>query len=365
VTVPSSTDERAYFGRVEQSQAPVEKKVTPILATVTGALRGWSWIIRRWSTPLRTVVTVILLTVVLLRINLSDLQNAIEHANVGLLLAMLGCSYLSWVLNTYRWQRILAGFRVHCGFGTLLRLNLASLFYGLALPGQVSGEVLKGFRLARRVKQPQAVYVSIFLDRIYGLIGLTIIGLVGLALAPPPADWVGRGPSWVVLATAMLLAFGVIALPWISRLPIPPILYRYPVLTRLASRLANSTTVHGVTPPPTLLAAGCALGLIAQEVTVLTFWGVSVALGLHVSPLAVTWIAAVQALAAMLPITLMNFGLREITFIGLLGLFGVASGQALTLALTMFAIGLALGLTGGALDLLIRDAPPTELVHRG
>jgi uncharacterized membrane protein YbhN (UPF0104 family) len=268
-------------------------------------------------------------------------------------------------LNTYRWQQILAAFRVYCGFGTLLRFNLASVLYGLALPGQVSGELLKGVRLARRVKQPQVVYVSIFLDRVYGLIGLTMIGLVGLAVAPPPSDWVGFGPSWIVLASAMLAGFGVIALPWISKLPRPPILSHYATLNRFASRLARSTIVNGVTPPMSLLAVGCALGLITQELTVLTLWGVAVALGLQVSPFAVTWIAAIQALAAMLPITFMNLGVREITFIGLFGLFGVPSGEALTLALTMFAIGIGLAITGGAMDLLVHDSAPAELLQQG
>ena len=69
---------------------------------------------------------------------------------------------------------------------------------------------------------------------------------------------------------------------------------------------------------------------------------------------------ALGAMIGMLPITIANFGVRELTFIGFLGLLGVPSGQALTVALIMFAIGITQALAGGALDLLVPEAAPAE-----
>jgi uncharacterized membrane protein YbhN (UPF0104 family) len=196
------------------------------------------------------------------------------------------------------------------------------------------------------------VYSSIFLDRVYGLIGLALLGCVALIFAPPLVDWVGSSPSIALLIAVTLGCIAVVCFPWLSTVRQPADRSSARAHGRFSTPLLGLTTADGVAPSASILAVGCALGLVSQALTAAIHWGVAMALGLNISPLALTWILALGTIVGMFPISLAGLGVREATYVGLLALFGVSAGSALALSLTMFMILLALGLTGGALDLL-------------
>jgi uncharacterized membrane protein YbhN (UPF0104 family) len=307
------------------------------------------------------MITLVLLALVLLRTDVRSFPDAMGRANIPLLATMLAATYVAWLVNTLRWQRILAGFQMPYAFSELFRLNLAGVFYGLALPGQVSGEVLKALRIAGGTNQRRVVYTSIFLDRVYGLIGLALLGCIALAAAPPQHEWPGSNISMAVLMLATLTGIALVALPWLSTLTGSGKLRRASFEGSIFGWLLYPRTADGRRPPISMVAFGCSLGLAAQALTTAIHWGVALALGLSISPLALTWIVALGTIIGMFPISLAGLGVREATYVGLLSLFGVSAGSALALSLTMFAILVVLGLTGGVLDLLRHQPPPTAV----
>jgi uncharacterized membrane protein YbhN (UPF0104 family) len=330
------------------------------VSALDGLIGRFTTIWRRWSVPLRVLVTVGLLMLVLVRTDTAALLGDLARANHPLLLAMLVCSYVAWVVNTLRWQRILASFRVRCGFGELFSLNLASVFYGLALPGQLSSEVVKAIRLGSRLKQHRVAYVSILLDRVYGLLGLTVLGGVGLALYPPPSASLGVGASWAMLVGATAVGVLLVAMPVLARLSWPVWTRSHPGLLRVGSAISGAVGADRASPSASLFGVGFGLGIAAQALTAIIQWGVAIALGIDISPLALTWILAVGTIIGMFPISLAGLGVREATYVGLLSLFGIPTGAALTLSLTMFAILLALGLTGAVIDVLAGNTSRTH-----
>jgi uncharacterized membrane protein YbhN (UPF0104 family) len=350
----SSTEERAWPIPLESTDEAPAKTSRPTLARVLEVVVRWcGWVARSWSWPVRVLVTLGLLGVVVVRSDLPTLLQDLSRANLVVLLSMLVCSYLVWVVNTFRWQRILTGLQVQCDFHELYQLNLASLFYSLALPGQISGEVVKAFRLSSRLKQHRVVYVSILLDRVFGMTGLILLGGFALALSPPPSGWVGLGLSWAMLAGVTAAAGLVLAVPWLVRLPWPVLLRHHPVLRRLGTAVCRATSPASATPSVSMLLVGCVLSVVAQALTAAIAWGVALALGVVVSPLALTWVLTLGTIIGMFPISVAGLGVREATYVGLLSLFGVSAGSALALSLAMFAILIALGLTGAALDVLV------------
>jgi uncharacterized membrane protein YbhN (UPF0104 family) len=344
-----ATSDRPY---TPDAQFKRERPIPRLIRTASE--RGRRLFRGRWSLPLRLAITAGLLGLVVIRSDLWSLPADLSGINLPLLAAMLACSYAVWIVNTYRWQRILAGYDLPYRFGELFRLNLASVLYGLALPGQISGEVVKALRLPCQAQDRTSVYMSVFFDRVYGVIGLAVLGYITLALEPPPAPWVGQGPSLVVLATMALTGLGVLTVPWHSE-PLARVFGKAnPKWTAAGAKLLNLASA-GRRSPPVTFTVGCALGLAPQVLTAAIHWGVAVALGLSISPLALTWIMAMATIFGMFPISLAGLGVREATYVGLLSLFGVPTGPALALSLGMFAILIALGLTGGLLDLLLSD----------
>lgn len=324
-------------------------------AIVTTLARGAGLLHGRWAMPLRVCLTVALLGIVISRGDVRYLPSEIGRVNVPLLAAMLACSYAAWGLNTYRWQRILAAYDLRHQLGELFRLNLAGVFYSLALPGQVSGEVLKAWRLAGRTEQRRTVFVSVFLDRVTGMIGLAGLGSLALLLDPPTVAWMGLVPCLLVLVAATLAGVVVMTVPALPSLVTGPATTWSPALARVGALVLRLTTVNSQAPTPKALASICALGFASQAIMATIHWGVALAVGLTLSPFALTWILAITVIIGMLPVSLAGLGVRELTYVALLSLFGVSTASALTLSLATFAILVVLGLTGGAIDLVARD----------
>jgi uncharacterized protein (TIRG00374 family) len=316
-------------------------------------LNGLRVAIARWSIPLRVVASVGVLGVVFAKTDLVSMLGQLVQFNMPMLLTMLAFSYAAWIVNSYRFQLILAAYGVNCNIGELFRLNMIAVFYGLVLPGQVSGEVLKAVRLAGRTGAPRIAYASVFLDRMYGLIGLAILGGLAVLVGAPDPEWRGTRPAIVSLALVALGGIAVVAFP--------TILDRFRRSFARRERigrgifLANLMELGGRRPSARLVMTGCVLSLASQGLLAAIHWGVALAIGVSVSPFALTWILAVATIVGMFPISLAGLGVREATYVGLLSLFGVPAGAALSLSLVMFAILVALGLTGGILDLFVRD----------
>jgi glycosyltransferase 2 family protein len=340
----------------ERVDLTVQRWQPALAAIVTWLGRGASLLHSRWAMPLRVVLTVAMLGVVLSRGDVLYLPSEIGRVNVPLLATMLACSYAAWGVNTYRWQRILAAYDVRRHLGELFRLNLAGVFYSLALPGQVSGEVLKAWRLAGRSEQRRTVFVSVFLDRVTGMIGLGGLGSLALLLDPPSVEWMGLIPCLLVLVAATVSGVVVMTLPALPSLVIGPTTIWSPGLARVGGLVLRLTTVDSQAPKAKALATICALGFASQAIMATIHWGVALAVGINLSPFALTWILAITVIIGMLPVSLAGLGVRELTYVALLSLFGVSTASALTLSLATFAILVVLGLTGGAIDLVARDA---------
>lgn len=65
------------------------------------------------------------------------------------------------------------------------------------------------------------------------------------------------------------------------------------------------------------------------------------------------WVFGVISLVVFLPITIGGIGLREGSFVILLGQLSVSSEKALALSLSIFGLQIIGGLTGGIIDFMI------------
>ncbi|MBI3970781.1 MAG: flippase-like domain-containing protein [Chloroflexi bacterium] len=324
------------------------------LAVLTQAVVIW----RRHALVVRTAAMVVLLAFVLWRIDVTrSLENVRDARPAPLAIAAL-LVYFAWLVNSFKWQRLLAGAGIHRGLAELFRLNLASIFYGLALPGHIAGEVLKAIRLGGSVERRGVVYASVWLDRVTGLTGLSMVGIAGLLFAPPPVEaW--RHLYLVVQVVVLSLSVLVLLLP---KLPWPADGNGEPgtttVWTASLARLAHwryrLITEAGMDHGLAGMAGAVLLACVFQAANVASNWAIAQALGVQISPFAIAWVTAVFSILQLLPLSLAGIGLRDVTFVALLGLYGVVTHHALAMSLLMLSLVLMLGLTGWLVDLLPR-----------
>ncbi len=132
----------------------------------------------------------------------------------------VGLITLNAFLGTFRWALLVRAQGIQLGLLQALRLNFIGVFFNIALPGTVSGDVVKALEVGKVYPDRRGHLMgSILFDRILGVAGLAIIG-AGAAFG---VDLPAAVLSAVFLALVGSLGFfGVLFLVpvrWMDRVP--------------------------------------------------------------------------------------------------------------------------------------------------
>jgi hypothetical protein len=89
------------------------------------------------------------------------------------------------LLAGIRWQWLLRAHDIRLKLGRTFQLTLIGNFFSLALPGAVSGDLVKAFYVAKEAPgRRRDAFASIVFDRIVGLSALVLVSAVALLLEP-------------------------------------------------------------------------------------------------------------------------------------------------------------------------------------
>jgi glycosyltransferase 2 family protein len=170
---------------------------------------------RPWVRWARLVISAGLLAVLVTKIDTDDLVPS--HRSLPGTLAFLFSGILlmgfSFVLASWRWQRVLAVYGKQVPLRTLLKHYLAGQFVGNALPSTVGGDVLRVSRCSRDVGSSEIAFASVVLERLTGFFALPLLSFIGFAARSDLLDvdrsWIAiavGGGTLLVLALILLLA---------------------------------------------------------------------------------------------------------------------------------------------------------------
>jgi len=313
------------------------------------ARRHSAWI--RWG---RLAVSIALLAVLVTKIEPDQLvpPNRSLPGTLFFLVTGLLLMALSFLVASWRWQRVLAVYNQAIPLRTLLKHYLAGQFVGNAMPSTVGGDVLRISRCSKDTGSTEIAFASVVIERLTGFVALPLLIFAGFAARP---DLLGVGRSWLAIATAVasLLVLGVILLLAAS--------------PRLAGRYvhrANWTRYFGIIhvgidrlrhdPRDACAALGAA---VAYQLTVVAAVYCAVhTIGLTIPNGAVLAFIPAVAMVQVVPISVGGLGVREGMLALLLHPLGVPTGQAVAVGLLWYAMTLLVSLAG---------APAFAIGHRG
>jgi uncharacterized protein (TIRG00374 family) len=158
----------------------------------------------------------------------------------------LAASFLNTAIGISRWQLLLKAQGIHLSWIKTARLNLIGGFFNLALPGAVSGDLVKAFYIAKEHAGKRGhVFGSILFDRVVGVSGLVIVATVAMLLGFGPLH---ENQVFQTLQGMVLLAFVSVALFYVSLFFIPtpqdPILGILRKLERTLPKVASLTRIY-------------------------------------------------------------------------------------------------------------------------
>lgn len=295
---------------------------------------------------LRLGVTVALLTLIAWKTNWPRVVEAFSGLRGEFWLAAVGVLLTGQIVSAWRWQLFAERLGFTRSVRELTHLYLIGMYFNLILPTAVGGDVVRAWYVSGASGRRLAAFVSVFLDRVSGLVVLVALACVGVLLCPAEVPL----PAWIPWTMWAIAATGVCAVCCV------PIAARWRRLN--AGRREQLQALWRTMREPRLLLSASLLSLYVQTASVVILWLVARALHTPV-PLSYLWILVpMVSLLTMLPVSIGGHGVREGAMVLLLAPLGVDRDTALTLSLLWFAVSMTCGLLGGVVYLLRRLPRP-------
>ena len=296
---------------------------------------------------IRVLITAGLLVWVFSQIGLGQFGQAIKTARWQLLIAIWVLSVFFFWIRSIKMQLILKKQDCKVGVATIFRASVATSLYSMILPGVLSTGA-KWYILTKDSGKGSNVLSSMVYNQLATMFVMIVFGLAALMITNPvlilKTDVQNR---WIMPLICGILLAGIIVISLLllsSRTggkiidgfgfllrPFPLKIRRKArkILDQIATFQSAGAGFHlkiaSITTIDTLIGGVIVYILAARAANVTAPAGVLV------------WICAAICVLGRMPISVANLGVREVTLVGVLGIYGVEKSQALLMSMILFS----------------------------
>ena len=320
---------------------------------------------RRWLAPIGRVLLLVGLCALLSKrgyLSLAALGTAFEHW--PWVLAGWIATVTATLLAITRWHFLMSTQGLEVPFRRTLSTALVGAFFSVALPGTLSGDLVKGFYITRVTPgRGEHAVSTILFDRILGLSGLVLLAAAALVLVAPRGLWadaLGRSLELAIGVAGLCVVgfFGIFLAVSEERDPILAGLRRasgsHKIIESLRKVFEGIRVYHRER-----LVTLCGLATsVAVHALMVTAWLCYVeAMALEgVSGVALFVVVPVALLVAAVPIAPAGVGTGHAAFLAAFGLLGSSQGADLYNLAMLYL--LLQGAIGGLVYLSVRFREP-------
>lgn len=299
---------------------------------------------------IKAAISVGVLALVFYFVPVSKVYAAILVVDPLWLVAGIALQILLRVFTALRMQAIAESQRLGTSYLSMMRVVFSSTFYNILAPGALAGGIVTYAKYRQLGVRPVAAVANIYTNK---SIELLVVSL------PAPLFWlIDKGFGFYLIVAygltmviafycAFALFFGRFGnLQWLeSKINY----YGQSVVHQALASLCRQLGQIGQMSHRVIisLVAYSAIYSLLAAVAIICFGN---ALYFEMELLPILWIYPVIYLLAMLPISISNIGVREVSMIMLLAPYGVATTEAIACSLLMYSGLLCSGLIGLVLE---------------
>ncbi len=288
---------------------------------------------------LQFVISAGLLLLILCNSDTEEIITKIECINFKSYLAGLMLSILFVIINAFKWSLI-----CRLDLKNSLQLTYISQFYATILPGQIAGEAVKIVYAKKNGINLSSSSASVFIDKVTSFVAIFFLGLIGILFD-------NKNTVMVILFT-VLIAVSILMFIFYKEVSFKTKAFlknRNSKYIDKAIRFLDRIDEH--MEKPVFLLAIILIGVICQIVGMFSHFLVLKSVGVNIHFCSLMWIFSFLSIALFIPISIGGLGVREISYVGLLGIYGISNEVALTGSLLIFTITLLNALIGGGITL--------------
>jgi glycosyltransferase 2 family protein len=309
---------------------------------------------KKTLTRVLTVAAAVGLLLLIFRVvPFADVVRSLRSAEPGKLGIGFALLFLARLLAAWRMKLLTDEQDLRLTMPEIFEIGTTSTFYGLILPGTLSGGLIRWYKLARQGNAVGAL-ASLTWDRLADTVAVAIIGIIGWRLSKPAGAHAVIGPGLLGVSLALIALYLAGFSQIVGNVVLRPIdaaarrLREGWLRGKLEAVAVAARSYHGLGVVfPTKVAV---YSLAVQLVGSVGFYVWAQALGSPVGLAEVTWARACYTLVLLLPITFAGLGAREGVLILLLQPYGVTGADAVALSFIQLGGTLILAILGGVFE---------------
>lgn len=289
---------------------------------------------------LRLAITAVILGLLARGIDFGESARAIAAIDLrylALVLALVACDRIVMI---WRWVQLLRSTGMAITTTQAARLFLVSSFVGSFLPAGVGADAARAYGLARESVSGSEALASVAVDRVLGVISITVMAMIGVIVWPPAQ----RDPRYLAAILLMMIACrAFFSASWWLRTLVPAQFQDHRAIARLL-RLGDALGRYKARRA--VLANVLVWSLAVQVLRITQAYYLGVGLGMSVPFTYYLLFMPIGLLMLLLPISISGFGLPQGVIVWLLRPLGVPESQSFALSTLIVLTGLAGNLPG-------------------
>jgi glycosyltransferase 2 family protein len=292
-------------------------------------------------------------------------RQLLAAARQGYLLWALLIFPITYVITSFRWNELLKALDVRLPLRRAFALNMVGAFYSTFMPGSTGGDVLKAYYVAKQTHHRTRAVMSVFVDRVIGLLALVILG--GTMAAFAAIHWHIHQTISVAFVSLAILAATAAGLTIFYNVRLRRLCGLDWLLGRLprqdwVEKIIETMNLYGRRPG--LVTVALIASLPVHMTMILAAWMAGTALHLHIPGHYYWTVVPVVVLTGSIPISPQGAGVMEYFAIWLLQPVGCTVAEALALTMSIRLIQVTWNLAGGLLVLRGGYHAPTAAQER-
>lgn len=301
--------------------------------------------IKRHKIFLKALVASLLLWYVFKDIDFSAFLLILKKANFFLLaFAFILIIISQMFISNFKWLIILREYKITVPFKTLCDMYLVGMFFSIFLPGSYGGDLIRARQISRYTDRTVEGVMSIVLERVTGLIGLLAVLLLSLLFVDQSVI-PQRVKLWGIGLIIILFCGGVLLM---SR----GLVRKFSFLVSLAGERFEAKakevyeTIYKLKDKKIAVQI-ISLSILFQFMTIVVNYIIAMSLNITVPFTYMMFAVPIISFLTIMPVSLSGIGVRDISYIGLLGAIGVDKESAFSIGLVAFLMIVTVSLYGG------------------
>ncbi len=300
---------------------------------------------------------------------------AVFHSlSLGYFVLSLAVYAFAQVVIAVRWWFLLRAQSIHIDVLAAVRLFFLGLFYSNVMPGSVGGDLVKAWYVTKHTNKRLEGALSVFVDRVIGLIGLILMAILTYVLSLQgrvPAFFTAKegGPGWLsqhpwVIPGAVVILGVLLA-----------VVLAHPAGRAASARLAEIVRLRGASllrrvkdavvaycSRPWVLLWTMVLTFVGQSIVIVAFWLLGRDLGIEAGLDCYLFVFPVMWVVGAVPISIAGLGIIEAGTVGLFcRLTATPAEEVLALVFCQRFVWVLASLPGGLVHLLGAHLPRQEI----